>query len=316
MLRLFFLTLLISVSIEVTAQSKIRLIGFEAGYERVRFDNILGFNDDFQKGQLEGVVPDNFVFYNTVASPNAFKFNNARAGKIIPQYAFQKSQAKDLSIKVLFQIKNKAGLYSKNHLFNLGLSYQNRTLLGGDFTANDGVNIVDSTGSVFYYNDSVDVVSYTQAYNVSQTNAISNQIKINVGYKYRFFPEEKINITIGGGVDFGYIYEGSFRGKNFAYTTTQYIAEGGILAGEYYSIYDEEKFISRYSGGFSWRTYADVTLSLRLSKTHKLFNNINLFATARAGYDGIKLSKSAYYGNLFVSTSFGISYIFDKYYNT
>jgi hypothetical protein len=163
--------------------------------------------------------------------------------------------------------------------------------------------------------DTLNIINYTHSIGTSYTHVETKQIKLILAYQYCFFPTEKATIKVGGGIDFGYIYKGFFRGDNSVYSITRSTA-AGMYAGEFYNTSDNQGFSKSFSGGFSVRPYADITVSWRLSKKNKVLDNISLFTTARMGYDCIKLRNSSMYNNLFTSTTFGISYIFDKYYKS
>lgn len=316
MLRLYFLTALTTLALTVNAQSKIRLIGVDLGYENVRYDKIFGLKDDFKKSQLQAITPDSFEFYNDIGSPNSFIFFVNRAGKIVPHYSEQKSVAQQFNINCLLQIKNKKGQYNPHHVFSAGLSSQNRNLLSGDFRARSGNTTIDTSGYVVYFQDTTQIANYSTSYNVSQTRVKSKQLQLNIGYQYKFFPSDKFNVSLGPRISAGYVYKGFFSGKNFSYTSIESITFSGIQAGVFYNTYNQKNYRKTYSGGFNAVLSAEVALGWRLSKTLPVLKNINVTATGRFGWDTIKMKNSSFYGNLYYYTTFGISYIFDKYYKS
>lgn len=315
MLRLIFLTTLIAISVTLNAQSKIRLIGFEVGYEYSRYDKVLGGSDEYNESNLSGVTPASYIFYNNVGSPYTQIQNSNQAVLGNFTYGYQKNYARQNNLIGLFQIKNKEGKYNPKHIFKVGIGYQKRQLLRGQFQSYLGNTIVDTTGMVIYSGDTLPVINYTNTVGTSYSEVKTKQVKINIGYQYSFFSMDKANVKIGMGVDIGYTYHAFFVGMNSVFNITNSYA-GGLYAGAFYNTSNRTGFSRSFSGSFSVRPYADLTVNWRLSKTNKSLDNINLFATARIGYDCIKLKQSKTYGDLFVSTTFGISYIFDKYYKS
>jgi hypothetical protein len=309
MLRLFFLTLLISLSLETNAQSKIRLIGFDFGGEY----SLPNKNKEFGKENIKGIVPEGYEFCSDKASPSALVFGQLAAATRAWRYQSYKKYYRQVNINALFQIKTKDGNYNPNHFLNIGIGQQFRQFLSGSFVNRVGNTTVDTSGSAVYFGDTLDVINYTDNYQSSTAFINARVLTINLGYQHRFYPFDKISLSIGGGLDLGVIYKGFFLGRNNTYTQTESYASG-ISAGTFFNAYDSKRFSSKING-ILVRPYADLTANWQVNKKVKKGRGINFFVSARVGYDGAKLRKSTFYGDTFTSIRFGISYIFDKYYN-
>jgi hypothetical protein len=318
MLRLLFLTSLIAISITLNAQSKIRLIGFEASVENEWYRQ-----NNFSPSQIDAAAPPDFTYCNDIGRPYHLKIGpvNSLGNQIaFPGIVHDKGTGKKISLNAQFQLRNKSGKYNPHHIFSIGISRQKRTLLNGQFMYSERTGIIDTLYNAFAYNgDTSNVLSDTTKTWLSQTQIDVSQILFNINYQYKIYPLERACISFGAGIEAGFGYKGGFRGNNISFTRIDYFPDimGTIYAGQYYSEINVKTHYNRFAGSISVKPYINASISWRLSKKTAILKNINAFVQGRLGWDSTKLkSTAAAYNNLFVSTTFGISYIFDKYYKS
>ncbi|UPT67578.1 MAG: hypothetical protein M0D57_02575 [Sphingobacteriales bacterium JAD_PAG50586_3] len=316
MLRLIFLTTLLAAANLLSAQSKIRLIGFDASLENEWYRQ-----NDFTPAQIDNAAPTDFVYHDNVGRPYHLMIGKdvAPGNQIVfPYMRKDKGEGKKISLTAHFQLKNKEGKYNSHHIFSIGLSNQKRTLLNGQFMRTERTGIKDTLYNAFVYNsDTSDVISDTTRIWLSQTQIDVSQILFNINYQYKIYPLERASISFGAGIEAGVGYKGHFLGKNKSFDRIDYFPDlmGTIYAGQYYSEINAKTSRNQFAGSISVRPYINAAISWRLSKKAPVLKNINAFVQGRLGWDSTKLkTTAAAYNNLFVSTTFGISYIFDKYY--
>jgi hypothetical protein len=200
-------------------------------------------------------------------------------------------------------------------LLKAGLSYEERKLFCGQFKV--PILLADTMGTAEILGTPTDVYITQMHDEISQTNVNAKFAKLAVSYQYKLYPVEPLSILLGAGADAGMLVSGQFAGNIIdAEYTNYYDYENSIELGRNYTKFNKQYYSKRFGGGSTISAFAQATLNWHLSNKQNFLKHFNLSVTGRYGYNWVKLPQSQNYSSRYLSGSFGISYIFDKYYKS
>jgi hypothetical protein len=281
-----------------------RLIGVEAsrGNNRFQREDAVG-----TKGNMyEGFIEDGSPFFTYFNNSNTFYSRN---DYYLWEYA---SRQTDFTTTWGF---GKRGDVNQKHVIKIGGGYASRYYPTAQYSAIQYFSR-DTIGFEYIGNDTVAFIKDTSSF---YNSSLQNTLKmghVNVAYAYRLFPNEKLSLSLGGGVDIGL---GTITIDGDIDFFTRSISYGRSITGNSWNYNDYENNTSNSKQivqidekrfkAFMFRPYLSARIDYRISKKFPLLKHINMFTEGRFGMEFSNLNKKFYDGPPpTISLRLGIAY--------